>query len=291
MQENANFLPNLTVREAMEFSIKFKFGQLSSEKCASILERLNIAHTIEQRIGDLSSGEQKRLSIALEIVDEPQVIFLDEPTTGLDSSSSTQCIKLLKKLATEGKTIVCTIHQPSRTILKMFDHIYVMNEGYCIYQGSYENLIKFLEENNLKCPSTYNPVDYLLEISNFQFNFLVDSIRNGQNDQFRENNHKSQPQLGMIDYNYNDDPKSCKTPSFLYRLGQLINRTMLLMIRDKSNVIMRVSIHLMVGLLIGLLYSNIGNDANEILNEFKYIFVLNGFCAYSGFYSLMVKSE
>ena len=84
---------------------------------------------------------------------------------------------------------------------------------------------------------------------------------------------------------------SSRTPSFSYRLWQLTIRNWLLIRRDKSNVVMRLSIHLMVGIMIGILYSKIGNDANEILNEFKFIFILNGFIAYSGFYSLMIRCE
>jgi ATP-binding cassette subfamily G (WHITE) protein 1 len=58
---------------------------------------------------NLSGGQQKRLSIALEMVDSPQIMFFDEVTTGLDSVSSTQCIQLLKRLASNGQTIICVI--------------------------------------------------------------------------------------------------------------------------------------------------------------------------------------
>lgn len=297
MQEDTNY-QNLTVREAMMFSIKFKTGSLDErrqhEKIICILERLGIAQTMNHFIKSLSSGEQKRLSLALELIDDPKIIFLDECTTGLDSSSSKQCIKLLKNLAMEGRTVICTIHQPSASILKMFDHLYAMSDGCCIYSGSSDYLLPFLRQLELVCPCNYNPVDYLLEISNnADITFLVKHIHNGKNEEFRKNfNNNSE----MIDGDNNNraviaSENSSQTPSFSYRLWQLTIRNWLLIRRDKSNVVMRLSIHLMVGIMIGILYSKIGNDANEILNEFKFIFILNGFIAYSGFYSIMIRCE
>lgn len=304
MQEDSNY-QNLTIREAMIFSIKFKTGFMDekrqNEKIICILDRLGIVHTMNHFIRNLSTGEQKRLSIALELLDDPKVLWLDECTTGLDAVSSTQCIKLLKGLAMEGRTVVCTIHQPSAKILQMFDHVYAMSEGCCIYQGSVENILPFLRELELVCPCNYNPIDYLLEISNnADISCFVRHIQNGKSDEFRRNNNNNNNddhiKFTMIDGDNNQavimsESRNEKGPSFSYRLWQLIIRNLLLIKRDKSNLFLRLSIHFIVGIMIGILYSKIGNDANEIFNEFKYIFMLNGFIAYSGFYSLMVKCE
>lgn len=71
----------------------------------------------------LSTEQRKRLTIAVELVANPSIIFLDEPTTGLDARAAAIVMRAVKNVADTGRTIVCTIHQPSIDIFETFDEV------------------------------------------------------------------------------------------------------------------------------------------------------------------------
>uniref|UniRef100_A0A1A9WST3 ABC transporter domain-containing protein n=1 Tax=Glossina brevipalpis TaxID=37001 RepID=A0A1A9WST3_9MUSC len=163
---------NFTVGELMNLACNLKLGPKQRLKKTQIINdiliKLNMDHRINVEPYKLSGGEQKRLSIALELVANPKILFLDEPISGLDEVTARQCIQLLSTLAKHGHTIVCTVHQPSATIFNCFDSVYVLGKGQCVYQGSPQCLISFLRHIERECPTHYSPPDYIIELCDFE---------------------------------------------------------------------------------------------------------------------------
>jgi ABC-type multidrug transport system ATPase subunit len=156
----------LTVRDVMLYAadLKLGFNDLTKEQKLDIVNEiihlLRLEKTMDTDCSRLSGGELKRLSIAQELVNNPPVLFLDEPTTGLDDASCGQCVELLKRLAADGRTVICSVHTPSAKIFEMFDLVYVVANGQCVYSGEGQNIVPYLEAVGLRCPKTYNPADF-----------------------------------------------------------------------------------------------------------------------------------
>lgn len=158
--------PFLSIYELMTMAcnLKLKPGTPHEPIINEILNNLNLNHRRRVMANKLSGGEKRRLSIALELVANPTVFFLDEPTSGLDEVTAAQCVRLLKNLARQGRTVVCTIHTPSDATFDLFDHVFVLAKGQCVFQGSPMVLVPFLANVNIECPVHYSPSDYIIEL-------------------------------------------------------------------------------------------------------------------------------
>ncbi|XP_064613725.1 protein white-like [Liolophura sinensis] len=114
------------------------------------------------RIKGISGGEMKRLSFASEILTNPALMFCDEPTSGLDSFMAQNIVQTLQTMAAKGRTIICTIHQPSSEVFNMFDQLLILAEGRVAYMGPSSGAIPFFKSQGLTCPSNYNPADFYI---------------------------------------------------------------------------------------------------------------------------------
>ncbi|KAF0898587.1 hypothetical protein E2562_008172 [Oryza meyeriana var. granulata] len=123
-------------------------------------------------VNGLSTEQRKRLTIAVELVANPSIIFMDEPTSGLDARAAAIVMRTVRNTVNTGRTVVCTIHQPSIDIFEAFDELFLMKRGgEEIYVGplghNSSELIKYFEgiQGVSKIKDGYNPATWMLELS------------------------------------------------------------------------------------------------------------------------------
>lgn len=151
---------------AAELKLPSKIGGKEKlETVTRIIKLLGLQKCENNKVYHLSGGEKKRLSIGVELITNPSVMFFDEPTSGLDSVSSLQVIKHLRNLAHDGRTVIIVVHQPSSSLLQLFDDLYILTNGNCIYNGPLDQMVDVFKQAGLNCPSYYNRADYALEVA------------------------------------------------------------------------------------------------------------------------------
>lgn len=147
-------IEELTVYQNLYFNAKLCLDGYSeeelSDRVSMLLTHLDLFEVRGLKVGSplhnfISGGQRKRLNIALELIREPYILFVDEPTSGLSSTDSENVMMLLKELAMKGKLVLLNIHQPSSDLFKLLDQLVVLDKGgYPVYAGNpVEGIIYF----------------------------------------------------------------------------------------------------------------------------------------------------
>ncbi|TXB66634.1 ATP-binding cassette domain-containing protein [Vicingus serpentipes] len=166
-------IEELTVFQNLFYNAKLCFDNLNeaqiTKRVLDVLLSIGLLEAKDLKVGSpmektISGGQRKRLNIALELIREPAVLFVDEPTSGLSSRDSENIMDLLKELALKGKLVFVVIHQPSSDIFKMFDNLLILDTGgYPIYNGNpvdaviyFKELVNHVNSNESECVSCGN---------------------------------------------------------------------------------------------------------------------------------------
>jgi ABC transport system ATP-binding/permease protein len=166
----------LTVEEVLYYQAKLNFpAEVADDeirdRITTVLRQLDLEGVRESLVGDevrrgLSGGQRKRLNVAMELLSEPSVLLLDEPTSGLDARSAMQLIRQCRGLASAGRTVIMTIHQPRREAFDLFDKLLLLTKGGKLaYFGPAREAKRFFtERSDLPSEAARNPADYVLDV-------------------------------------------------------------------------------------------------------------------------------
>ncbi|MFN7236050.1 MAG: ATP-binding cassette domain-containing protein [Cyclobacteriaceae bacterium] len=149
-------IEDLTVFENLYYAARLCFGHYTRAQIGELVERVLISLGLIEirnlKVGNpmnktISGGQRKRVNVGLELLREPTILFVDEPTSGLSSRDSENIMDLLKELALRGKMIFVVIHQPSSDIFKMFDSLVILDVGgFQIYYGNPIEAVEYFQE-------------------------------------------------------------------------------------------------------------------------------------------------
>ena len=174
------FLPTLTVKETLQYSAFMRLNpdvprEEKLRRVEEVIDTLHLRHVANTLVGvpeagGLSMELRKKLSIAVELVAEPAIFFLDEPTTGLDSQAAASVMETARIVSNTGVPVICTIHQPSADIFYLFDWLLLLKPGgQTIYFGPLGDkgrmVLDYFSRYNLKCDVGKNPADFVLACS------------------------------------------------------------------------------------------------------------------------------
>ncbi|XP_052860710.1 protein brown [Anopheles cruzii] len=158
-------LRSLTVGEHLSFVSKLK--NVGYAAVLRIVNELGVQGCWNTRIQCLSGGERKKVNLAGELLTEPDILFCDEPTTGLDSFSATAVIGTLHALCTGGgrRAVVCTIHDPQSQVFQYFSDVVLMEKtGTILYQGRTADMRTFFNSIGQSIPDSGNPADLYFQL-------------------------------------------------------------------------------------------------------------------------------
>jgi len=283
-------IEELTVFQNLYYNAKLCFRDKPEDELKALVDttllNLGLYDRKDLKVGSpmnktISGGQRKRLNIALELIREPSILFVDEPTSGLSSRDSENVMELLSELTLKGKLIFIVIHQPSSDIYKMFDNMIILDQGgHMVYYGNpVEAIVYFKEIDNQinsdvgECPSCGNVTPELV------FNIIeaqvVDEFGQYTNqrkvspvkwDEHFQNYRKDIAHEDITD----DPPKALKIPKWFKQLKIFIARDVLSKVSNTQYVVLNLVEAPLLGFILSFIIYYIADPRSSI-----YIFYEN----------------
>jgi len=272
-------LPSTMPSEIKEELVSYVINELSLQKC------------VDTRVGapgirrGVSGGERKRVALGQDLVTNPSLLFVDEPTSGLDSTTAMQVISILKRIAKKGRTIICTIHQPSTEIFDLFDSLLLLAHGQIVYFGPSSEAVQYFTSLGYPCPMYMNPTDHFMKLivedpndssTKERVKMLIDSYENSQLSVVQKESKVTTREL----------PPKQKHKGYersaSYQIYALTRRSVVDFMREPIKLRAGLIQALFLSVLVGLIYLRLGktvSDSQSRLGALFFVIVNQSFAS------------
>lgn len=272
-----------SIYEALVFSANLRLPPNFTEEqrmtlVHETLDLLELSSISGEMVGSLSVEQKKRVTIGVEVVSNPSILFLDEPTSGLDARSALIVMRGVQSIARTGRTVLCTIHQPSISIFELFDGLLLLQRGgYTAYFGDLGvDSVKMLEyfasiPGTMEIRPQYNPATYMLEVIGAGIGRDVkDYSVEYKNSELYKSNRERTLLLSEVSDDFvrhstlNYDPIAT---DFQNQLSELVKKQQLTYWRNPQYNFMRMFLFPLFGIIFGTTFYQLSADNVKRINS------------------------
>lgn len=284
-----------TVREALLFSARLRqdYNIPDSEKIDyvdNIIDLLELRDIQNALVGvpgaGLSIEQKKRLTLGVELVAKPKLLFLDEPTSSLDGQSAYNIVRFMRKLAENGQAIICTIHQPSAALFNAFDSLLLLAKGgNTTYSGETgaesTKLLEYFARNGAPCAADVNPAEHIIDVVQGRKDSEKDWVEIWMESPERkealdELNHLDETAGSQITARTVSDrgkPLHSFASPLWHQMRTVMGRQSIALWRNPNYLWNKIFLHVVNALFSGFTYWKVGNSTFDL--QLRLFFVFN----------------
>ncbi|KAK0385457.1 hypothetical protein NLU13_7933 [Sarocladium strictum] len=271
-------LPTLTVRETLQYTADLRVPPPATASDRRVLverviEELGLQKCANTRIGDsrkrgCSGGERRRVSVGVQLLANPSLLFLDEPTTGLDAASALALTTSLRALCQRNRVVVMTVHQPRPEIWSLFDNLIVLAQGSTLYAGPIDYALPWFEGLGFTRPPLVNPSDFLVDISAVDYRTgtlesrsmeRLETLRQAW--QAKDCDHsKGSVAQSAVAKHHEDDENWGQSIGLYRQIRVLTHRTLRVTCRDPLGLTACMIEAVLMGLAVGYIFFDMARD-------------------------------